>query len=96
MPGWGGSTAQRARRVVAATLPAPCSKCGRPVTPDQAWDVDHLAPRHARPDLALDPRNWAPAHRRCNRRAGQAVTSAKRTAAARARRARRVASLNGW
>ena len=96
MAGWGGHLAQRARTLVAATLPAPCSKCGQPVTVDQAWDVDHLAARHARPDLAADPRNWAPAHRRCNRRAGQRVTSAKRSAAAAARRARRVQTLNGW
>lgn len=78
--GWGGRRAVAARAALAATLPAPCSKCGRLVYPEQRWDLDHLIPRSVRPDLAWDPANHAPSHARCNRRAGQRITTAKRRA----------------
>ena len=29
--------------------------------------VDHILPRKHHPDLALDPKNLSPCHRRCNR-----------------------------
>lgn len=74
-PGWNGHRAQRARVIVATRLPSPCPRCGEPVTHDQLWDVDHLEPLSVAPHRAYDPSNWAAAHRACNRRHGQHLTT---------------------
>jgi len=59
----------------------PCSKCGRPVSPADQWDVDHVIPRWAGGSAGL--LNTWPAHARCNRsdggRRGAQVTNARRT-----------------
>lgn len=54
---------------IAATLPAPCvNRCGRSVTPDQAWDIGHVV------DVGKggsdDPSNLGPSHVQCNRSDG--------------------------
>lgn len=56
---------------------AACWICGQPIdyaarpstTPD-SWEPDHRATRKDHPELALDPANIMPAHRRCNRARG--------------------------
>lgn len=58
-----------------ARLPLPCLRCGRPVSPEEPWDLDHIEP------IAFggSPGGEAwPAHRACNRRHGQRIGSAKR------------------
>lgn len=47
-----------------------CTRCHRPIHPDAAWDVDHILSLHEYPELARDPQNLGPAHRRCNRSSG--------------------------
>ena len=75
--GWTGYQVRKARaywRAVLAASPLPCSHCGQPVTLEHRWDVDHLLPLAHGGDL-LDRANQSPAHRVCNRRAGQAMSS---------------------
>ena len=54
-----------------------CPFCGGPVEPGQPWDLDHAVPLEYAPELVLDESNLRPAHRRCNRRAGQRIKTAK-------------------
>jgi len=72
---WAGRVVTRARRAVAATLPAPCPFCGRMVEPWQSWDVDHARPRSEGGPLTYGLRA---AHASCNRRAGQALATRNR------------------
>jgi len=53
---------------------APCWICGQPIdysvkrsSTDDAWEGDHRFPRSTHPELADEPANILPAHRRCNR-----------------------------
>ena len=64
--GWTGRRVTNARKQIAATLPAPCVECGKPVTPDDLWDVGHITA------LALGGQAsiYGAAHRTCNRKAG--------------------------
>lgn len=55
------------RQVIAATLPAPCPRCGLPVMPGDRWDVDHLDPVVTHPESVLDLTRMAAAHYSCNR-----------------------------
>lgn len=55
-----------------------CHLCGNLIAPDAPWDVDHIVPQDVAPHLALVETNWAPAHRRCNRKAGAEYGNAKR------------------
>lgn len=75
---WTAADSKKWRARIAASLPAPCSICGRDVEPGSLWDVDHLEGVLA----GNDPSNLGPAHRSCNRRqggkAGAAVTNAGR------------------
>ena len=56
---------------------AVCHICGEPIdyfvkpssSPD-SYEPDHIIPVSLRPDLELDLKNIAPAHRRCNRQRG--------------------------
>ncbi|MBO0836021.1 MAG: HNH endonuclease [Actinobacteria bacterium] len=72
---WKGSTRQwRAmRRVVALHLAVsgslPCPHCGKPISINEPWDLDHLVPKSAGGTDSWT--NLAPAHPHCNRRAGQ-------------------------
>ncbi|PPG84224.1 hypothetical protein C5C52_01420 [Rathayibacter sp. AY1E5] len=46
-----------------------CTKCGHAIG-QRLWDVDHIISIAIAPELAHDPSNIGPAHRRCNRSAG--------------------------
>lgn len=53
---------------------AVCHLCGQGIDyePDSSdpFELDHFYARSRRPDLALDPANFRPAHRSCNRSRG--------------------------
>lgn len=82
--GWTAGVAARARRYWRAQLRAagelPCLRCGLPVYPGYAWDVDHVKPLSRGGSIGLG--NQGVSHRRCNRRHGQALAAAGRKAAA--------------
>lgn len=80
MKPWKNYSGQARKRLgqLIAVGEAVCSRCGRPVTPGQLWDVDHLIGQDIAPHLIDDPTNWAVAHRRCNRAAGAAYGNRKR------------------
>lgn len=83
---WGGGRASKARAQLQPLIDrgeAICSKCGRAVTPGQAWDVDHRVNRDQAPGLTWEPSNWAIAHRSCNRAAGAVYGNRKRGIASR-------------
>ena len=75
---WHGGYVKRARRIIAATLPAPCWRCGRMIGPDEPWTVGHLIDADIAPHLEHEPSNWAPEHPRCNYRAGAIAGNRKR------------------
>ena len=60
----------RIRAVFAASLPAPCSRCGLPCRPGEAFDVDHLDPVLFHPEAVLDLSRMSVSHPGCNRAAG--------------------------
>ena len=66
---WSGRRRQAARDLVAARLPAPCTRCPDLVDGTTAWDVDHVHPL-AQGGALWDPTNHGPAHAACNRSAG--------------------------
>lgn len=63
-------------------LPRPCWRCGRTVKVGDEWVVGHVKSRATYPELTWDVRNWAPEHRDCSNRTGQAtvIEKAKRDA----------------
>lgn len=65
--------AEALRRLVPGT---PCHHCGEPMDHTMDLDLDHLTPRVY--GGAKGPRRLA--HARCNRRAGQAIATARRRA----------------
>lgn len=81
MQKWQGRTVMELRAKVAATLPRPCSRCGKPVLPPHAWDLDHVIPI-SEGGRVWDLKNLQPAHRYCNRAHGAALVNAKRRSAA--------------
>lgn len=78
MTGWHGPRATRARALVAATLPAPCTRCALPVDGTVPWDVDHVQAL-AEGGALWDPTNHGPAHARCNRAAGARMGNYRRS-----------------
>jgi 5-methylcytosine-specific restriction endonuclease McrA len=78
---WSGRRVTRERAYLAALLPQPCTRCGRPVEAGMLWHVDHLL------EQALggghDRANLGPAHARCNTRAGALLAQARRRGRAR-------------
>ena len=86
MSGWGGARVTRARAAWALRLPVPCSRCGRDVTPDQAWQLDHLTARAIDPAATWTTGNLWPAHRRCNESAGGRLGARRRWGARMERR----------
>lgn len=84
------SFARGQRKRIEASLPQPCLRCGVPIQPGDAWDLDHIVPVSLRPDGLLNPANVRPAHRSCNRRAGQKITEHKR------RRAKQQQRMPNW
>jgi hypothetical protein len=57
---------------IVATGSVPCSRCGWPILPGQAWHLDH--------DDHDRTRYLGPSHAHCNMRAGGKVGSARRWA----------------
>lgn len=89
-------------RIVRASLAAridlghliPCVDCGRPIQPDQRWDVGHIVPASKGGSNGLD--NLGASHRyACNRAAGGRMGAAITNASS--RRARRLPTIeSGW
>lgn len=75
---WSGRLVAQERARLGALLPLPCARCGREVTPDMAWHVDHLQARAQ--GGGHDPGNLGVAHARCNMSAGSALGRARRRA----------------
>jgi hypothetical protein len=68
--GLGGEHAAERRRQLAALRPGqPCPRCGGPMYPGQALDLDHMVPRSLGGDLGP----VALSHARCNRAHGAAL-----------------------
>jgi DNA-directed RNA polymerase subunit N (RpoN/RPB10) len=65
--GWGGRRSQAIRAQWAALLPLPCFRCGKPVTDDHTWDVEHDPPRSVAGDDAIVV---GVSHATCNRSHG--------------------------
>jgi hypothetical protein len=79
MSAWSSSPKRKkARAMLAATLPTPCAKCGRPVESWMPWDVGHRIPTIIAPELMDDPDSWQVEHAWCNRREGQLLSSQRR------------------
>lgn len=87
--GWSGRRVTRERERLAALLPLPCCRCGRVVTREMVWHVDHLLKRAL--GGGNNPANLGVAHARCNMSAGQALGQRRRKA-----RARVVAGIKPW
>lgn len=66
-----------------AALPAPCMRCGQPMTRGQKLDVGHI---NLDPQLRFSPHNVRLEHRTCNRRHGQQITTALRNARSKTRK----------
>lgn len=75
---WHGSYVKKARRYIAATLPAPCWRCGRILDVDDNWTVGHLVDAAVAPHLEHDPSNWSAECARCNSRAGAIAGNRRR------------------
>lgn len=80
---WAGSTVRAARSHWSARLPLPCALCGRPVTRDSAWVVEHVQPRSQGGDNTSRSNQWV-SHRRCSDRSGgqmaARITNVRRSA----------------
>ena len=82
MTAWSGRAVSKARAYMATQLPAPCGKCGKPVTKDQRWAVGHKKARSTHPELTFVVSNWQAEHRRCSDASGQQGVIAKAKAEA--------------
>lgn len=73
---------RRALPLITASLPAPCVNCGRPVFPNQDWQVGHIVSAALGGELSLS--NLGPAHRHCNQldgaRLGAKIANQRRRA----------------
>jgi 5-methylcytosine-specific restriction endonuclease McrA len=62
-------------------LPCSITGCNQPINYHLAYphphsfELDHILPTSARPDLAYDPNNFQPSHLRCNRRKSNKLES---------------------
>jgi hypothetical protein len=65
--GWRGRAGQTLRAQWAALLPQPCFRCGKPITEDHAWDLEHDPPRSV---AGEDAPIVGISHARCNRSHG--------------------------
>ena len=69
--GYGSSHARERKRlaVIVASGGGVCSRCGLPISPGMAWDLDHTDDRSG---------YAGPSHRSCNRSAGARKANRKR------------------
>ena len=75
---WHGTYVKRARKYIAAQLPAPCWRCGRMLHIQDAWVVGHLIEADRAPWLEHNPSNWAVECRPCSDRSGAVYSNQKR------------------
>ena len=76
---YGHPRATALRAMLAATLPAPCIRCGQTIQPTDQWDTDHIIGRVLIPRADwYNPDMVGPAHATCNRRAGQLVAQQRK------------------
>jgi hypothetical protein len=70
----GDQKSQRARVAKAGVWGTPCARCGQPILPGQAWDLDHVD------ELWIDggAGRLLPSHASCNRRHGARVGNQRR------------------
>lgn len=79
---WSGPRVTRLRALFATRLPAPCTRCPRPVETGQDWDLDHLVSL-TEGGAMWDPANIGVAHASCNRSAGATLGNQRRSRARR-------------
>lgn len=95
---WAGSTVRSARTHWAARLPLPCALCGRPVTSDQPWVVEHLQPRGQGGHLTDRGNQWV-SHRRCSDKQGgqmgARIVNSRRPAVAQRMESERARGIRG-
>lgn len=87
---------RRVRPLIQARLPQPCVDCGRPVLPDQRWQVGHIVSTVAARAMGWtreqmdDSTNLGPSHGpgsgSCNQREGGKLGAAKTHAKKRTKR----------
>jgi hypothetical protein len=58
-----------------AQLPQPCARCGQPMERGMKLDLSHIS---RDPQVTYNPAFLRLEHQKCNRRAGQLITAAKR------------------
>ena len=63
---WTSSRVKKARANIKAQLPLPCVECGKPVYPDDTFDVGHFQPLSQGGNV----NQYGAAHRSCNRKEG--------------------------
>ena len=61
-PPWVGRRATQARRQCMTIHGFTCWLCGRQITDESDYSVDHVIPRSIAPELTWDVTNWRPAH----------------------------------
>jgi 5-methylcytosine-specific restriction endonuclease McrA len=71
---------RKMRPLIKASLPQPCVDCHRLVEDGEVWELGHIHSAALHPELALEPWNLGPSHRRCNRKAGGRMGAAKTNA----------------
>lgn len=68
---WVNGEGRRQRARLAALLPTPCPRCGKPVLASHAWEADHTIPLNRWPESKPYPNALImAAHKSCNRSAG--------------------------
>lgn len=77
---YSSTRSQRARKIVAAQLPAACYRCGRIVTADQRWEADHPMSRVQAEALGISEHEQdqavVAAHASCNHKHGASIGNA--------------------
>ena len=75
---WHGTYVKRARKYIAAQLPAPCWRCGRMIAVGEPFTVGHLIDAAIAPEMEHDPGNWAVECPKCNYSAGATAGNRRR------------------
>lgn len=80
--GWSGRKVTTARAHWVARLPLPCYRCGKPVTADMKWTVEHLLERAYGGSETSTSNQWV-SHAHCNYsgggKIGAAITNGRRS-----------------
>lgn len=83
---WVNGEGKRQRARLAALLPQPCPRCGKPVLATHAWEADHVIPLNRWPENKPYPNELIrAAHKSCNRshggKDGSRITNERKRAA---------------